>query len=61
MSSSSKEVFLSYSRQKELEPFVKKLKHDLEGQGMSVWLDIEDIPPGTDVSSMYTYTQFMHE
>ena len=44
-----KEVFVSYSRQNSLRPFVTKLKHDLEAEGLTVWLDIEDIPGGKQV------------
>ena len=43
---STKEIFLSYSRDDTIKPFVASLKHDLEQNGFSVWLDIEDIPDG---------------
>lgn len=43
-----KEVFLSYGREPEVTAFVKKLKCDLEARGISVWLDTEDIPAGSD-------------
>lgn len=45
---SNKEIFLSYSRDDAIKPFVASLKHDLEQNGFSVWLDIEDIPDGSD-------------
>ena len=44
-----KEVFLSYGREEQdIQRFVLKLKHDLEKNGFSVWLDMEDIPAGSD-------------
>ena len=46
MASVGLDGFISYSRREELKPFVSKLKHDLESRGVSVWLDIEDIPAG---------------
>jgi hypothetical protein len=42
----SKEIFLSYGREQEVQAFVLRLKHDLEKNGFSVWLDLEDIPAG---------------
>jgi hypothetical protein len=44
----SKEIFLSYGREQEVQAFVLRLKHDLEKNGFSVWLDLEDIPAGSD-------------
>lgn len=44
----AKEVFLSYGREPEVSAFVKQLKQDLETRGISVWLDIDDIPAGSD-------------
>ena len=46
MATLAKEIFLSYSRQEALKPFVVRVKRDLEAQGLTVWLDIEDIPEG---------------
>ena len=43
-----KEVFLSYGREPEVSAFVKQLKRDLETRGISVWLDTDDIPAGSD-------------
>ena len=44
----AKQVFLSYGREQEVQTFVIQLKHDLESNGFTVWLDIDDIPAGTD-------------
>ena len=45
----SKEIFLSYGREEQdMQRFVLKLKHDLEKNGFTVWLDMEDIPAGCD-------------
>ena len=44
----SKDVFVSYGREDEVKKFVRKLKKDLEGAQLSVWLDEEDIPAGTE-------------
>ena len=46
MTTQPKEVFLSYGREQEVQAFVLRLKHDLERNGFSVWLDLEDIPAG---------------
>ena len=46
MTTQPKEVFLSYGREQEVQAFVLRLKHDLEKNGFSVWLDLEDIPAG---------------
>ena len=43
-----KEVFLSYGREPEVSAFVKQLKGDIETRGISVWLDTDDIPAGSD-------------
>ncbi len=43
-----KELFLSYGREPEVSSFASQLKHDLERNGFSVWLDTEDIPSGSD-------------
>ena len=48
MATQAKEVFLSYGREPEVSVFVKRLKTDLETRGISVWLDIDDIPAGSD-------------
>ena len=48
MATHAKEVFLSYGREPEVSVFVKRLKTDLETRGISVWLDIDDIPAGSD-------------
>ena len=44
----SKDVFVSYGREDEVKKFVCKLKKDLESAQLSVWLDEEDIPAGTE-------------
>ena len=43
-----KHLFVSYSREDTVKGFVQKLKKDLEGAHLSVWLDLEDIPAGTE-------------
>ena len=43
-----KEIFISYGREREVSEFVRQLKSDLEASGLSVWLDVEDIPAGSD-------------
>ncbi|CAI8002710.1 hypothetical protein GBAR_LOCUS3472, partial [Geodia barretti] len=48
MATQAKEVFLSYGREPEVSVFVKRLQDDLETRGISVWLDIDDIPAGSD-------------
>ena len=42
-----KDVFVSYDREDTVKEFVRKLKRDLEGAQLSVWLDEEDLPAGT--------------
>jgi hypothetical protein len=37
-------VFISYSRKDE--PFVRRIATDLDGYGVSVWLDVDEIPAG---------------
>ena len=44
----SKDLFVSYSREDTVKEFVRKLKRDLERAQLSVWLDVEDIPAGTE-------------
>ena len=41
-------MFISYGREEEVREFVKQLKADLEANGVSVWLDANDIPTGSD-------------
>ena len=43
-----KDLFLSYGREEKVKDFVSQLKKDLETTGLSVWLDINDIPPGRE-------------
>ena len=43
-----KDVFLSYGREESVKKFVRQLKVDLETEQLSVWLDVEDIPTGTE-------------
>ena len=43
-----KDVFISYGRDSGVSQFVNQLRKDLETSGISVWMDIEDIPIGTD-------------
>ena len=43
-----KDVFVSYDREDTVREFVRKLKRDLEGAQLSVWLDEEDLPAGTE-------------
>lgn len=44
----SNSIFISYGREDDVNKFVLKLKHDLEANGYSVWLDLESIPAGSD-------------
>ena len=46
MAAVKKEIFVSYGREEEVQAFVVKLKRDLEKNGFTVWLDMEDIPAG---------------
>ena len=46
--STYKDVFVSYGREDTVKEFVRQLKKDLEGAQLSVWLDEEDIPAGTE-------------
>ena len=46
----SKQIFLSYDRERAVEAFVVKLKQDLEKEGFTVFLDVRDIPPGIGLS-----------
>ena len=41
-------MFVSYDREDTVKEFVRKLKRDLEGAHLSVWLDKEDIPAGLE-------------
>ena len=41
-------IFISYGREDDVTKFVLQLKHDLEANGYSVWLDQKDIPAGGD-------------
>lgn len=43
-----KDVFISYGREPEVVLFVKQLKKDLETNGLSVWVDTDDIQLGAD-------------
>ena len=43
-----KEIFISYGREPEVNSFVRQVKRDLEEMGFTVWLDLEDIPAGSD-------------
>lgn len=43
-----KDIFLSYGREPAVIQFVKQLKQDLEMNGFTLWLDVEDIRSGTD-------------
>ena len=43
-----KDVFVSYDREDTVKEFVRKLKRDLERAQLSVWLDEEDLPAGTE-------------
>ena len=43
-----KDIFISYGREDGVREFVKQLKADLEANGVSVWLDADDIPAGSD-------------
>ena len=44
----AKEVFISYGREEEVKKFVRKLKRDLESAGIAAWLDVDDIPAGSE-------------
>ena len=48
MAAMAKELFISYGREEGVREFAKKLKSDLEENGVSVWLDVDDIPTGSD-------------
>ena len=49
----TKEVFLSYGRDPErVDPFVTRLKLDLEAAGISVWRDKDDIKAGSNWPNM---------
>ena len=43
-----RELFISYGREPAVNQFVQRLKKDLEEGGLTVWLDIKDIPAGSD-------------
>ena len=43
-----KDIFISYGREEGVLEFVKQLKADLEANGVSVWLDADDILAGCD-------------
>jgi hypothetical protein len=38
---SCKELFISYGREPGVSAFVGRLKRDLEGNGFSVWVDLQ--------------------
>ena len=44
----TKDVFVSYGREEGVREFVKQLKADLEANEVSVWLDADDIPTGSE-------------
>ena len=44
----TKDIFISYGREEGVREFVRKLKVDLEANGVSVWLDVDGIPTGSD-------------
>ena len=44
----AKDIFISYGREDGVREFAKKLKRDLEANCVSVWLDVDDIPTGSD-------------
>lgn len=44
----SKTIFISYGREPEVIAFVRKLKGDIEESGLRVWLDMDDIPAGSE-------------
>ena len=48
MAQCEKDVFISYGREEGVREFVKRLKVGLEAGGVSVWLDVGDIPAGSD-------------
>ena len=43
-----KDIFISYGREEGVRAFVKSLKVGIEASGISVWLDVDDIPTGSD-------------
>ena len=51
MATAKKEIFISYGREEEAQAFVVQLKHDLEKNGFTVWLDMEDITAGKTLLS----------
>ena len=48
MAERSKDIFMSYGREDGVREFARELKTDLERNGVSVWLDVDDIPTGSD-------------
>ena len=46
--SGDKDLFISYGREEGVKQFVRRLKRDLEAAGLRVWLDIDDIPTGSE-------------
>ncbi len=48
MSEAHNDVFISYGRDPGVTQFANQLRKDLETSGVSVWMDTEDIPIGTD-------------
>ena len=44
----ARDVFISYGREHDVREFAQKLKTDLERHGVSVWLDVDDIPTRSD-------------
>ena len=58
MAAVKKEIFLSYGREEEVQAFVVKLKRDLEKNGFTVWLDMEDIPAGKITADTDYYRRY---
>ena len=46
--SDGKDIVISYGREDGVNDFVRKLKEDLESAGLSVWVDVSDIPIGSE-------------
>ena len=44
-----KDIFLSYDREEAVQAFVVKLKRDLEKNGFTAFLDVDDVPQGTQL------------
>ena len=44
----NKTIFMSYGREQNVTPWVRRLKKEIESKGYSVWMDEESIGSGTN-------------